>query len=147
MYRVLFLCIGNSIRSQLAEAIMNHISREKYKAYSAGSNPLGRVHPSVIEVLTSMKIPTQNLYSKSIDECLYNLEDEVSFDFIVSVCEENVNQLCPIYGTQRQAKLSKATYLNWNIPDPSQFLNNNGNYDLENLANYLMKTIKATFHV
>ena len=66
-YDVLFLCTGNSARSILAEALMNHWGHGRFRGFSAGSHPKGAVHPIALELLTHMKLPTEGMRSKSWD--------------------------------------------------------------------------------
>lgn len=68
VYNVLFLCTGNSARSILGEAILNHVGQGRFQAYSAGSTPRGSVHPMTLETLTKVGIPAHGLRSKAWDE-------------------------------------------------------------------------------
>jgi len=85
VYNILFLCTGNSARSILAESLLNHWGRGKFRGFSAGSFPKGRVHPMAIELLERMNLPTQGLRSKSWDE--FAVPGAPPLDFIVTVCE------------------------------------------------------------
>jgi arsenate reductase len=109
---VLFLCIGNSARSILAEAFANHpsIAGGKFRAYSAGSHPLGVVDPLAIEVLAQARIPTDGLRSKSWDE--FRAEDAPKMDFVFTVCDQSAMEHCPAWPGQPMTAA-------WAVPDPA----------------------------
>jgi arsenate reductase (thioredoxin) len=106
--KILFLCTGNSARSIMAEAIMNHLSKGKYIAYSAGSRPAGKINPLAIKVLEAHNIPTHKLKSKSWDEFIGK-----DFDIIVTVCNNAADESCPVFPPNFQK-------LHWDIPDPGK---------------------------
>ena len=85
-YNVLFLCTGNSARSIIAEVLLNHWGKGKFRAYSAGSFPKGAVHPMSLELLKSMKLPTEGLRSKSWDE--FARAGAPQMDFVFTVCDQ-----------------------------------------------------------
>lgn len=109
-YNVLFLCTGNSARSILAEALINHLGHGKFRAFSAGSFPKGQVHPLAIELLHSIHLPTDNLRSKSWDE--FAAKDAPPLDFIFTVCDNAAGEVCPIWP-------GKPMTAHWGIADPA----------------------------
>lgn len=110
IYKVLFLCTGNSARSILAEALLNHLGRGRFQAFSAGSFPKGVVHPMAIELLRRMDLPTQDLRSKSWDE--FAVPGAPTLDFIVTVCDNAAGEVCPIWP-------GKPVTAHWGIADPA----------------------------
>jgi protein-tyrosine-phosphatase len=109
-YNVLFLCTGNSARSILAESLLNHWGRGRFRAFSAGSFPKGQVHPRALELLNRMKLPSQGLRSKSWEE--YSAPEAPPLDFIFTVCDNAVGEVCPIWP-------GKPVTAHWGIPDPA----------------------------
>jgi protein-tyrosine-phosphatase len=107
---VLFLCTGNSARSILAEAIMNRTGAGRFKAYSAGSQPKGEVHPVAIELLKRMNHDTSFARSKNWDE--FAADDAPQMDFVFTVCNNAANEVCPIWPGQPMSA-------HWGIPDPA----------------------------
>ena len=109
-YHVLFLCTGNSARSILGEAILNRIGGRKFKAWSAGSDPKGRVTPHTIALLERLGYPTEGLRSKSWDE--FTGADAPALDFIFTVCDNAASEVCPVWPGQPMTA-------HWGIPDPA----------------------------
>jgi arsenate reductase len=109
-YNVLFICTGNSARSILAEAIMNQLGGGHFKAYSAGSNPKGYVHPLAIETLQDRKFDVSTLRSKSWDE--FATSDAPKMDFIFTVCDNAGGEVCPLWP-------GHPVTAHWGFPDPA----------------------------
>ena len=110
VYDVLFLCTGNSARSILAESLLNHFGRGKFRGFSAGSFPKGQVHPTAIELLERMNLPTEGLRSKSWDE--FAASGAPPLDFIVTVCDNAAGEVCPVWP-------GKPMTAHWGIADPA----------------------------
>ncbi len=109
-FNVLFLCTGNTARSILAEALLNHIGKGKFRAFSAGSQPKGTVNPFAIKVLQKFEIPTDSLRSKSWNE--FAAPDAPKMDFIFTVCDNAAGESCPIWP-------GHPTSAHWGIEDPA----------------------------
>lgn len=101
--RVLFLCVANSARSQMAEGLARHFHGDRFEVQSAGSKPCF-VHPCAIEALAELDIDISGQRSKSVQEI-----DPASVDFVVTLCAEEV---CPAF-------LGRAKRLHWPLPDPA----------------------------
>lgn len=95
IYNVLFICTGNSARSIIAEAVLNHLGAGHFRAYSAGSQPAGRVNPYTLETLQSRKFDVANLRSKSWDE--FAAPGAPAMDFVFTVCDKAGGESCPLW--------------------------------------------------
>jgi len=106
--KVLVLCTGNSCRSVMAAALINDLGRGRYQAWSAGSVPVGTVHPKSIETIRRYSIDPGQPRSKSWDEFA-----EQSFDLVITVCDQAAGESCPLFpGTPKK--------LHWSTPDPAK---------------------------
>ena len=109
-YNVLILCTGNSARSVLGEVLFNYLGKGKFKAFSAGSKPAGRVNPGALEWLQAQGYSTEGLRSKSWDE--FAAPGAPEFDFIFTVCDNAAGEACPLW-------LGHPATAHWGIPDPA----------------------------
>ena len=109
-YHVLFLCTHNSARSIIAEVVMNRLGGGNFKAFSAGSQPRGQVHPFALDLLRNVGHDVSGLRSKSWDE--FSGPGATPLDFVFTVCDNAANEVCPVWPGQPMTA-------HWGVPDPS----------------------------
>ncbi|WP_375599575.1 arsenate reductase ArsC [Devosia sp. Naph2] len=136
VYNVLFLCTGNSARSILGEALMNAVPGGRFRAYSAGSQPKGEVHPLALHTLREMDLPTEGYRSKSWDE--FATPDAPKLDFVFTVCDNAAGEACPFWPGQPMTA-------HWGVEDPAAV--EGSEIDkvsaFRNAANYLRRRIEV----
>lgn len=106
---VLFLCTRNAARSVMAEALLDHWSKGRFKGYSAGAHPIGHIHPMALELVRELGEPTDGLRSKSWDE--FAAQGAPHMDYIFTVCDQAAGETCPAWP-------GHPITANWAIPDP-----------------------------
>ena len=114
MENILFVCTGNSARSIIAESIVNNKYNDKFKAYSAGSNPSGEINKDIKRYLNNKGFNLQGYSSKNFSMFI---DGEIKIDHVITVCNNANNELCPIWPNERQI-------IHWDIEDPVTKLNN-----------------------
>jgi arsenate reductase len=108
--KVLFVCIHNSARSQMAEALLNHIRGDDYEGHSAGLEP-GTLNPLVVEAMGEIGIDISGNATKSVFE---EYRSGKMLSYVITVCDEASAERCPIFP-------GVTTRLQWSFPDPSKF--------------------------
>ena len=111
VYNVLFLCTHNSARSVIAETIMNRLGGGKFRGFSAGSQPSGKIHPYALDLLAKNNYDVAALRSKSWDE--FAAAGTPEMDFVFTVCDDAAQEVCPFWPGQPMTA-------HWGLPDPSR---------------------------
>jgi len=110
IFTVLFLCTANSARSIIAECILNHVGRGRFKAFSSGSIPRGQVHPFALDLINTLGYDGSGVRSKSWEE--FAAPDAPRLDFVFTVCDNAANEVCPVWPGQ-------PITAHWGVPDPA----------------------------
>jgi arsenate reductase (thioredoxin) len=112
IYRALFVCTHNSARSILAEALLNHLGRGRFRAFSAGSHPGAAVHPLALKTLADLHVPADGLHSK--DWNAFARPDAPPLHFVFTVCDKAAGEVCPLWPGQPMTA-------HWGVADPAAF--------------------------
>ncbi|MGZ5028850.1 MAG: arsenate reductase ArsC [Methylobacter sp.] len=107
MLKILILCTGNSCRSVLGEALINHLGGARFQAFSAGSHPTGKVNQNALATLKRHGISSEGFSSQSWDEF-----DGKGIDIAITVCDSAAGEVCPVY-------LNDVVRAHWGLPDPA----------------------------
>ena len=107
--KVLFLCTGNSCRSQMAEALLRHLGHERFEAFSAGSHPAGFIHELAVAVMQRLDVPLVDQSSKSWDEFA-----QTPIDLVITLCDEAAREPCPVWP-------ASPLTVHWSLPDPAYY--------------------------
>jgi arsenate reductase len=113
MKNIIFICIHNSARSQIAEAYVKHLAPERFNTYSAGLQP-GKLNPIAVEAMRQDNIDISNNKTNSVDEFI---DGHIRFDYVITVCDETSAEQCPYFPGQGKR-------LHWGFKDPSSISGN-----------------------
>ena len=113
MKNILFVCTGNSARSIIAESLVNNRYNDKFKAYSAGSNPSGEINKDIKHFLNNKGFNLQNYSSKHFN---FFVNGEIKIDHVITVCNNANDEVCPIWPKENQI-------IHWDIEDPVKKFN------------------------
>ncbi|MCK5674347.1 MAG: arsenate reductase ArsC [Spirochaetales bacterium] len=113
--KIIFICIHNSARSQIAEAYLNHLAGDKFDVYSAGLEP-GTLNPIVVEAMSLEEIDISKNKTNSVNEFI---DGHIAFDFVVTVCDETAAEHCPYFPGQGKR-------YHWGFKDPSALAGDSG---------------------
>ena len=138
IFNVLFLCTGNSARSIIAEAIMNRLGQGTFRAYSAGSQPKGAVHPRALELLRKLNYDVSGFRSKSWQE--FAQPGAPQLDFVFTVCDNAAAESCPVWPGQPMTA-------HWGIPDPAAVTGNDAEIGLAFADAYRMLNSRISIFV
>lgn len=134
IFNVLFLCTGNSARSIMGEVLLNHLGRGRFKAYSAGSHPTGKVNPFAVETMRNMQIPVDGVRSKAWDE--FAEPGAPPIDFIFTVCDNAAGEACPVWPGQPATA-------HWGVEDPAHISDpDEARRQFKHVASILMRRIE-----
>ena len=106
MLNVLIICTGNSCRSVMGEALLNHHGQGRIRAFSAGSHPIGRINQGALATLKRHRLPTEGYQSQSWEDF-----EDTPMDIVITVCDNAAGETCPVYLTQ-------AVRAHWGVSDP-----------------------------
>jgi protein-tyrosine-phosphatase len=137
-YNVLFLCTGNSARSVMAEAILNQAGQGKFRAFSAGSQPKGQIHPYTLDLLRKLHFDVSGMRSKSWLE--FSQTDSPKLDFVFTVCDDAAGETCPYWPGQPMTA-------HWGIPDPAAATGNQAEIRLAFADTFRMLTNRINIFV
>ena len=110
IWNILVLCTGNSARSLIGEALLNHLGGGRIKAHSAGSHPAGAPHPDALAVLKAHRVPAEALRSKHWEE--FSVPGAPQMDVVLTVCDRAASAVCPVWPGAPVA-------CHWGLPDPA----------------------------
>jgi len=137
-FNVLFLCTGNSARSIMAEAILRREGMGKFRAYSAGSQPKGRVHPAALQLLQRLNFDVSDFRSKSWNE--FTGPDAPKLDFAFTLCDAAAAEACPVWPGQPMTA-------HWGLPDPAAATGNEAQIHLSFADTFRMLTNRISIFV